>query len=419
MEDLKRIKRSFLDYVRQGVMLNTVRRYRLYQRQYKDFAEYCKFALGRSHFYCKKIIQAAEICLQLIKSKLKILPTSVAQAMPLLKFAKVDEYGHSQLQDKWQSVIDGFPPESITASKIQETLDESPEDRTKQVRIGGRAYQLLQQKAAEAGMAVSKYLEMLIGGEPSDDDDDNAAADEQELTAEKAEICDRAELYIKTKLLRGFDISRSSISACFMLEKPSNPCEAYFDADIEVFHSNLENLNRLRLKIESFKADRVVAICEPTGMNYAKLWINKLGDWGVEIRMISNSKLPNYRAELLGKDGKSGAKTDDIDAFAIACWYFDKPETAYLKVRAPVVVQIKGICLRIEHLNRLQNPIINRMRQELSWQCPEVALVRSSKLQDDLAPLLWGWIAGRRVSKKYDLAVRFVERRCGSGVFVG
>ncbi|MEG4329358.1 hypothetical protein [Microcoleus sp. herbarium5] len=170
----QRIKRSFLDYVRQGIMLETVRRYRLYKRQYQDFAEYCKLALGRSHFYCKKIIQAAQICLRLIKSKFKILPTSVAQALPLLKFAKVDEYGDSQLQDKWQTVVDGFPPQLITAAKIAEALDENPEDRAKQVRIGGKAYQLLQQKALAAGMAVSKYLEMLIGGtEPPEDDDGN------------------------------------------------------------------------------------------------------------------------------------------------------------------------------------------------------------------------------------------------------
>ncbi|TAE87009.1 MAG: hypothetical protein EAZ83_00030 [Oscillatoriales cyanobacterium] len=66
------IKRSFLDYVRQGIMLYAVRRYRLYKQQYADFAEYCKLALGRSHFYCKKIIQAAQVCLELIKSKFKI-----------------------------------------------------------------------------------------------------------------------------------------------------------------------------------------------------------------------------------------------------------------------------------------------------------------------------------------------------------
>jgi len=214
-------------------------------------------------------------------------------------------------------------------------------------------------------------------------------------------------------LIVGIDVSRSSIAACFMLEKPSSPRDDYFDADIEVFHSNLENLNRLKTKIESFQADRIVAICEPTGMNYARLWMNKLGDWGCEVRIISNSKLPNYRAELMGKEGKSGAKTDDIDAFAIACWFWDKPETSYLKIRDPLVNQIKGICLRLEHLNRVQTPIINRMRQELAWQCPEIALVRSEKLQDDLAPLLWGWLAGRRKSKKYD---RILETTIGSGI---
>ncbi|MCC3411075.1 MAG: hypothetical protein JGK24_12425 [Microcoleus sp. PH2017_29_MFU_D_A] len=44
----QRIKRSFLDYVRQGIMLYTVQRYRLYKQKYVDFAEYCKLALGRS-----------------------------------------------------------------------------------------------------------------------------------------------------------------------------------------------------------------------------------------------------------------------------------------------------------------------------------------------------------------------------------
>jgi hypothetical protein len=198
-----------------------------------------------------------------------------------------------------------------------------------------------------------------------------------------------------------------------MLEKPSNPRDDYFDADIEVFHSNIENLNRLKTKIESFQADKVVAICEPTGMNYARLWMNKLADWGAEVRMISNSKLPNYRAELMGKEGKSGAKTDDIDAFAIACWYFDKPETSYLKIRDPLVSEIKRICLRLEHLNRVQNPITNRMRQELAWQCPEIALVKSEKLQEDLPPLLWGWLAQRRKSKKYD---HILEKTIGSGI---
>jgi hypothetical protein len=210
----QRIKRSFLDYVRQGIMLDAVRRYRLYKRQYRDFAEYCKLALGRSPFYCKRIIQAAQICLQLIKAKFKILPTSVAQALPLVKFAKVDEYGDSQLQDKWQTVIDEHRPESITAIKIAETLDENPEDRAKQVRIGGKAYKLLQQRAAAAGMAISEYLEMLIGGgEPPDEEPPDNDKYETELTPEKEAICDRAEAFVKKAKpakRRGFAIKKLS-----------------------------------------------------------------------------------------------------------------------------------------------------------------------------------------------------------------
>jgi hypothetical protein len=190
-----------------------VRRYRLYKRQYRDFSEYCKLALGRSPYYCKRIIEAAQVCLALIKSKFRILPTSVAQALPLLKFAKVDEYGESQLQDKWQTVIDEHRPESITAVKIAETLEENPEGRAKQVRIGGKAYKVLQQKALEAGMAVSKYLEMLINGEPPDDEPPPDDIKGTELTPEKEAICDRAEAFIKKaelKRKRGFPIKKLS-----------------------------------------------------------------------------------------------------------------------------------------------------------------------------------------------------------------
>ncbi len=157
----QRIKRSFLDYVRQGIMLDAVRHYRLYKRQYRDFAEYCKLGLGRSPYYCKRIIEAAQICLRLIRAKFRILPTSVAQALPLLKFAKVDEYGDSPLEDKWQTVLGNFPPENITAAKIAETLDENPELRLQQVRIKKDTYALLAKKAAVAGLSFSELLDRI------------------------------------------------------------------------------------------------------------------------------------------------------------------------------------------------------------------------------------------------------------------
>jgi len=177
----QRIKRSFLDYVRQGIMLDAVRRYRLYKRQYRDFAEYCKLALGRSPSYCKRIIQAAEICLQLIKAKFKILPTSVSQALPLVKFAKVDEYGDSQLEDKWQTVLGNFPPENITAAKIAETVDENPELRLQEVRIKKDTYALLAKKAAAAGLSFSELLDRIADEyNPQDTEEPTTHTPEQE-----------------------------------------------------------------------------------------------------------------------------------------------------------------------------------------------------------------------------------------------
>jgi hypothetical protein len=56
----KEIKRGFWDYVRQGIMLHTIRRFRLYKEKFKDFKTYCEQGLGRQHFYFKQIIKAAD-----------------------------------------------------------------------------------------------------------------------------------------------------------------------------------------------------------------------------------------------------------------------------------------------------------------------------------------------------------------------
>ena len=156
------IKRGFLDYVRQGIMLHTIRRFRLYKDKFKDFKTYCEKGLGRQHFYCKQIIKAADICLRLIKSGFEILPNCVAQAIPLLKYAAVDQYGDSPLISKWQEVVHTVPKERISAVTIAETVDENPEPRLQQLRIKKDTYARLAKKAAEAGLSVSEFLDRMV-----------------------------------------------------------------------------------------------------------------------------------------------------------------------------------------------------------------------------------------------------------------
>jgi len=220
------IKRGFLDYVRQGIMLHTIRRYRLYKDKFKDFKTYCEQELGRQHFYCKQIIKAAAICLQLIKFGFQTLPNCIAQATALQKYAVVDKYGDCPLEEKWQQVVENVPKEKITAVTISDTIDENPEDRAKQIRIGGKAYQILQQKAAAAEMTVSKYLELLIGGtEPSDDEDCGEEEGEgKELTPEKEEILDDLEKsWLKTKPAAGFGNKKPSKKPSKNPQKAINP----------------------------------------------------------------------------------------------------------------------------------------------------------------------------------------------------
>lgn len=222
LADLTReIKLSFVDYVRQGVMLAAIRRNRLYKRQFRDFAEYCKLALGRSPIYCKRIIEAAEVCLELVKTGFKILPTSVSQALPLVKFTKPDAAGNRELETKWQAVIDSQPPDRITAAAIAEAIDEKePQERAKQVKIGGKAFETLQKKALEAGLSVSQYLERLINsvavpidGEALDTAETEGEPDE--LPPEKVEICDRAEAFARqSKPKRAAGFGSKKLSTC-------------------------------------------------------------------------------------------------------------------------------------------------------------------------------------------------------------
>jgi hypothetical protein len=186
------IKRGFLDYVRQGIMLDAIRKLRLYKDKFKTFKSYCEQALGRQYFYCTQIIKSASICLRLIKAGFEILPSCVAQVVPLFKHAITDQYGDCPLQEKWQEVVDVIPKERITAVTIAETVDNNPNLRLKQIRIKTDTYALLTKKAAAAGLSISEFLARLV-------DEYNPRNLEQpaEHTPEQEEILDQLDAEFK------------------------------------------------------------------------------------------------------------------------------------------------------------------------------------------------------------------------------
>ncbi|MFM2064716.1 MAG: hypothetical protein RLZZ507_4387 [Cyanobacteriota bacterium] len=203
----------------------------------------------------------------------------------------------------------------------------------------------------------------------------------------------------------GLDVSKSSVSCCLLTEKPSDVREFYYDCKFYHFQNNQEGISGML----ALKPD--VAILEPTGVNYSKFWTQLLTRAGVEIRLVGHKELRRYRENHLQLPDKD----DDADSLAIACYYFDYcgDRSRWVRVLDPVVSRIRELILRLNHLSKVQSPIINRARQDLAWQFPEVALVNSQRGVSGNVPLLWGWLAGERQSTKYD---RLYSQTAGVGL---
>ncbi|BAZ66289.1 hypothetical protein NIES4106_10390 [Fischerella sp. NIES-4106] len=192
----------------------------------------------------------------------------------------------------------------------------------------------------------------------------------------------------------GLDVSKSSVSACLLTSKPHQPRQFYYECPFYRFNANSAGIKALL----ELKPD--IAVMEPTGVNYAKLWGTHLARAGVEVRLVGHKELKNYRSSHLGLPDKD----DDADALALACYCFDYfgDRCRFVQVRDQVVTRIRELILRLAHLNRVQSPIINRLRQDLTWQFPEVASTQSKRSKTGQVPLLWGWLSGERTSVRYD-----------------
>ena len=203
----------------------------------------------------------------------------------------------------------------------------------------------------------------------------------------------------------GLDISKSSVSACLLSNKPNDLRQFYYEYPFMSFSANSEGIKALL----ELKPD--IAIMEPTGVNYSRLWGTHLARAKVEVRLVGHKELRSYRSSHLNLPDKD----DNADALALACYYFDYFESPrrFVQIRDFTTTRIRELVLRLAHLNRVQNPIINRLRQDLAWQLPEVAHIKSVRSANGDVPLLWGWLCGDGTSKRYD-ALR--DRSVGLGI---
>lgn len=201
-----------------------------------------------------------------------------------------------------------------------------------------------------------------------------------------------------TRIL-GLDVSKDNVT-CFLWDfsQKLEPRKIYIDYQFARCYANPEGIKRvLELKPQ-------VAVLEPTGVNYSRLWVTKLIEAGIEVILVGHKQLHAHRTDLGLPD-----KDDQADALALANYYWthqDNP-SRFVRMRDPVVARMRDYCLRLHHSNRVQSPLINRIKQDLAWQFPEVA----KKTED--AVLFWRWLAGDAKSAKYD---KLLAGTVGSGL---
>jgi hypothetical protein len=185
----------------------------------------------------------------------------------------------------------------------------------------------------------------------------------------------------------GADACSNRLVLCCLEALPENPREDFLDAEFLEIPTNSQGLTAfLRLKPD-------VVILEPTGMHYIKFWLHHLVENGIEVRLVHNARIPKHRVEILDIPDKD----DEADAYSLAIYYFMHKDNdkRWVRMREPIIQQMRDIYFKLGHNARVSTAIINRLHQVLTHEFPEMA----TKSKD--APLFWGWVAGVRKSKRY------------------
>lgn len=207
----------------------------------------------------------------------------------------------------------------------------------------------------------------------------------------------------------GLDVSKSSVTCCVLDGYPPGGLATYWKKtsrqatkNYPIFYSSTKKKTAKKTArdfkewIADIKPD--LACMEPTGQ-YSRLWAKILESEGVEIRWIGHMELKRFRE---GKNLPGHGKSDAVDALAIAAYPFD-PECRteageidprkFLICQPEAIAKLRDLVQQLNHLATVQSPAINYLRQRLSWEFPEVALVKS--VSRNYSPALWAWLAGR------------------------
>jgi hypothetical protein len=180
----------------------------------------------------------------------------------------------------------------------------------------------------------------------------------------------------------GLDVG-GAYSTAFLLDTlPANLKEFSQSTEFTPFRVNhtAEDLNGL---IE-LKADWI--IFEPTGFHYERLLINWCDRHGQPWRQVIGTRMAAHRK------GLGLPKTDGRDALAIAHYGMTYINDPHAFVQPCQLTELRRIWIERDTLVRIRGSLINRLRQQLKHEFPEVADKDLDRKWRDPSPALIRWM---------------------------
>lgn len=205
-------------------------------------------------------------------------------------------------------------------------------------------------------------------------------------------------------VIAGLDISNGKATIALVDRKPDDLKQfhrSYQAVEVNADQEGITDLLNLNFS---------TAILEPTGMHYSKIFADAIERSGRVVRWVDHQIIANYR-----KAHQLPNKNDQADAIALACYGLEhhNQEQFFLSLQSS---RVRELYLQLESLNRIKNPIINRLRQQLAHDYPEASKRMADR--DWLSsnpPGLWSFIAGEG-ARRQKLWQAELERSVGAGI---
>jgi hypothetical protein len=208
------------------------------------------------------------------------------------------------------------------------------------------------------------------------------------------------------KKVLGIDIGNGSVVTCILSERPPQLKE-YLRANKKNFRKYEANsIDMKALLSEDFS----YVVMEPTGAHYSKIWSAHLEAAGKEILWVGHEAISNHR-----KAQRLPGKNDEADALALADYGIEHLGDKEFFLNTPFS-EIRDISLQLQSLNRMQHPVVARLRQQMAHEWPEKKDYTTKRVWlDPKAPALWRYLAGEegKANKRYD---KELDESIGAGV---